>query len=348
LPRRPRVFIEGGIYHVYNRFARGAHLFSEDNEAERFVELLKKVRERDGLTVFAWCVMSNHYHVAVRVGPVPLWRTFGFVQARFGQDHNRRRRLRGPLWQCRFSARLVEDQNYLDQLIAYVHLNPVSAGLVDDPADYPLSGHREILSNERAGLVDVDGILMAFGGTLRTARRRYVRALAGAREEDWRTELPGRLPWWKREPDRPLKAESTRVWVDERGRSTGPERARVDAKRFLEATCRALGMTPQRLSGRLSDCTVSRARCMVVSLGVERWEQSSKQLGSLLGRRADVVSRWVRWGGERRQTDDSFRREYETLDAVLGEHLEREDEGGHEGCQSVGPGTLREVRQQHS
>ena len=82
---------------------------------------------------------------------------------------------------------------------------------------------------------------------------------------------------------------------------------------------------------------------MVVALGVERWEQSSKQLAGLLGRRADVVSRWVRWGGERRQMDDSFRRDYETLDAVLGEHLEQKDGGSHEKCQSVGPGTSREV-----
>jgi hypothetical protein len=66
---------------------------------------------------------------------------------------------------------------------------------------------------------------------------------------------------------------------------------------------------------------------MVLAVGVERWEQSSKQLGGLLGRRADVVSRWVRWGGERRQTDDAFRREYEALDGVLGELLRQGDEG---------------------
>ncbi len=50
MPRRPRVFVEGGIYHVYNRFARGAEIFSEGDEAEKFLELLKKVKSRDGLT----------------------------------------------------------------------------------------------------------------------------------------------------------------------------------------------------------------------------------------------------------------------------------------------------------
>ena len=52
--RKARVEIEGGVYHVYNRFARGADLFADPEEAIEFLELLRKVRDRDGLTVFAW------------------------------------------------------------------------------------------------------------------------------------------------------------------------------------------------------------------------------------------------------------------------------------------------------
>jgi REP element-mobilizing transposase RayT len=60
MPRRPRVFIEGGIYHVYNRFARGAGLFAEEGESERFLDLLRRVQERDDLIIYAWCLLSNH------------------------------------------------------------------------------------------------------------------------------------------------------------------------------------------------------------------------------------------------------------------------------------------------
>lgn len=74
MPRRPRVFVEGGIYHVYNRFARGADLFAEPEEAIHFLEILRKARDRDGLTVLAWCLMSNHCHLALRTGAVPLFR----------------------------------------------------------------------------------------------------------------------------------------------------------------------------------------------------------------------------------------------------------------------------------
>jgi REP element-mobilizing transposase RayT len=63
MPRRPREHVEGGIYHVYNRLARGAEVFADRREAERFVDLLVATRDRDSLTILAWCLMSNHCHL---------------------------------------------------------------------------------------------------------------------------------------------------------------------------------------------------------------------------------------------------------------------------------------------
>lgn len=57
--RGRRVMIEGGLYHVYNRFARGEGVFSDPAEAVEFAELLREVKERDGLAVFAWAILSN-------------------------------------------------------------------------------------------------------------------------------------------------------------------------------------------------------------------------------------------------------------------------------------------------
>ena len=63
--------------------------------------------------------------------------------ARGRPGFNRRRRVRGAVWQSRYKAKLIEDQVYFDQLLAYIHLNPVRAGIVEDPAQYRWSGHRE-------------------------------------------------------------------------------------------------------------------------------------------------------------------------------------------------------------
>ena len=82
MPRRPRVFVEGLIYHVYNRAGRGEAPFKLEEEADRFWSLLHEVKKRDGLAVLAWCIMPNHYHLAARTASVPLWRSIRFSPAR--------------------------------------------------------------------------------------------------------------------------------------------------------------------------------------------------------------------------------------------------------------------------
>ena len=184
MPRRRRVVVEGGLYHVYNRFARGEEMFGDENEAPRFVEMIREVKRRDGFVVYAWCLMSNHYHLALRTSAVPLSRTLLSLQGGFSRSFNRRWRRSGPVWQSRYQTRVVDDQRYFDQLMMYVHLNPVRAGIVKDPGDHACSGHRELLGRVREPLVDVDEALSGFGETLRGARRAYLARIAAALEEE--------------------------------------------------------------------------------------------------------------------------------------------------------------------
>jgi hypothetical protein len=78
---------------------------------------------------------------------------------RYSKSVNRRHGVRGPVWQSRYKAKLVEDQRYFDQLVVYVHLNPVVAGLVRDPGTWRWCGHREIVRQTKNPLVDVDEVL---------------------------------------------------------------------------------------------------------------------------------------------------------------------------------------------
>ena len=67
--RRPRIPLAGGIYHVCNRGPRGEHVFRDEGEADRFEALLAATKKRDDFQVPSWCVMSNRYHLAVRIAP---------------------------------------------------------------------------------------------------------------------------------------------------------------------------------------------------------------------------------------------------------------------------------------
>ncbi len=317
MPRRPRVFVEGAVYHVYNRFARGAEVFGKRKAAARFLEILARARDRDGLTILAWCLMSNHYHLAVRVGPVTLARTMGYVQGRFGQDHNRRSRSAGPLWQSRYKAKLIDGERYLTQLIAYVHLNPVIAGVVSDPAKYALCGHGELIGKAPAGLIDGDGTLGLFADTMAEARRVYLRTIKGSRKASWMGEEPGGLPWWQRERDAPLSGAPAAPRLDALGRSGGPTRPRLPAEEFVRRACAALAVRPERLGAATKDRELSGVRYLIAGVAIERWGIRAANLAEVVGRRPESVTRWAARAGELRLEDTSFHRRYEELDAGL-------------------------------
>jgi putative transposase len=81
LTRPARVFVEGGFYHVYNRLGRGERVFAAEHEAAEFTRILKEVAERDDVTIMAWCLLSNHYHLAVRSCEIPLDRPLRSLRA---------------------------------------------------------------------------------------------------------------------------------------------------------------------------------------------------------------------------------------------------------------------------
>ena len=235
MPGRPRVFVAGASNHVYCRVARGERVCADPREAAALVGVIREVVREHGLSVLAWCVMPTHYHLAVRAGGLPLWRSMRLIQGRFARLHKRRRRVLGPFWQGRYKAIVVPDERYLQQLIAYIHLNPVTAKVVRDPAAYRWSGHRELLGKSADPLVDIDEALVLFGKQRAAARRAYVRTLRGERREEWIDERPGRLPWWRQgeEAEAPITLEEGKPRLDALGASTSPRRARWGVDAYL-------------------------------------------------------------------------------------------------------------------
>jgi len=309
------VVIEGGLYHVYNRFARGEDVFADPEEAIEFVDLLREVKQRDELTVYAWALQSNHYHVALRTSAVPLSRSMQYLQGTFSRRFNRRWRRTGPLWQSRYQARVIDDQNYFDQLMVYIHLNPVRAGLVDDPIEHVFSGHRELMGRIRKPLVNVDHALIGFGGTLKKARRHYSARMRAGLEDESSGELPGK--WrWPTPPDRDLVALEP-IHVDELGRSTGLERPDLDAQQYLLAACSILDVEFERLASHRRDSETAALRKLVTAVGIERWGQRAGRLAVLLEKHTVAVSRWVGEAARQRQADPEFGEEMQRLDEKL-------------------------------
>jgi len=314
--RRPRIVVEGGWYHVYNRVSSGEQIFAEPNEAIEFVEIFRDVKKRDGWTVIAWALLSNHYHLLLRTSSVPLWRGMHGIQNRFSRGFNRRHGRTGGVWQGRYKAKYVEDQSYLDRLVLYVHLNPVKAGLVEDPAEYLFAGHREVKKRTRSPLVDIDEMLLCFGETQKAARQSYLRAIRIGIDPDTAEVKPTWHPFDVGK-DKPLNVNTNAPYVDFLGRSTGLDRPTLEAGEFVKRVCEIAGFDMGQLTSRAKDRATAGARRLVVTLGVERWRQNRTALAVVLNKNPDVVSWWAGEGARRKLEDEDFAAELERIDEEL-------------------------------
>jgi REP element-mobilizing transposase RayT len=178
MARTARAELEGSIYHITQRGNRRQAIFESDYERRFFLEELEVTAERYGWRWLIYCLMTNHYHLVVEIDAPTLgdgMRRFGSVHA---QMFNRRRSTNGHVFQERYGSVLVRTDAQFVQLLRYVALNPVAAGLCADPMDWPWSSHHLMLggSDEAAAArARVEELLEAWGGVSGT---RYAKVFA--------------------------------------------------------------------------------------------------------------------------------------------------------------------------
>jgi hypothetical protein len=136
---------------------------------------------------------------------------------------------------------VVRDEDYYRQLLAYVHLNPVAAGLVEDPAGYRWSGHSALLGKRPARLVDLREALVGFGETAMSAREAYLEQVRVVAEARWLEAGVRKLPWWEEvsNDDQLIEAEVAGNAVDFRGENVAlPSDRKIGLDDTAIAVCR--------------------------------------------------------------------------------------------------------------
>ncbi len=175
MPTQPpsRLRHQGEIHHVALRGHAGQSLFrtKADREAlERIVgELLVEFTAR----AHAYCWMTNHLHLVIEIAPEQMDSWQGDLVARYSLHRNGCESPGRPLFEPPERALRVDADAYLLQLIRYVHLNPVRAGLVREAADYPWSGHRAYLGFGGPPWLSTDLAFRLLGGDLLRAAAAY-------------------------------------------------------------------------------------------------------------------------------------------------------------------------------
>jgi putative transposase len=158
--------MQGGIHHVTARGDHRAPILEHERDRVSFLRRFGDIIERHRWVPLSYCLMSNHLHLVVETPECTLGEGARDLFSDFAKRHNRRRGELGHVFQGRYGSRLVTTDAYFAQLLRYVALNPVAAGMFDAPQKWPWSSHRALLAGHGGRLAAagrVDELLSVWG-----------------------------------------------------------------------------------------------------------------------------------------------------------------------------------------
>ncbi|MDP2172414.1 MAG: transposase [Candidatus Cloacimonadaceae bacterium] len=148
----PDQFTAGSLFHAYNHSLDGRMLFYDDADYRKYLQLLKK-RLSQEFSVFAYCLMPNHYHFLVRQnGAEPIYSMFEQPHKSYARYYNLRYGAKGKILRDKMNHKSVLENEYIVNLCAYIHANPMSAGLVGHVEEWQYSNLPEFLGTRHGTL----------------------------------------------------------------------------------------------------------------------------------------------------------------------------------------------------
>lgn len=172
MPRPPRIHFPGAIYHIMARGNDKQDVFLCDEDRRRFLVELKRLKESRPFELYAYCLMSNHFHLLLQTDRCTSSAIMQALLTSYARHFNYRYDHVGHVFQGRHTALLCRRDSYLVHLIRYIHLNPVRAGMVAHADDWPWSGHHEYVSGEEV-LIDTAYPLSLFSSNEKEALLEY-------------------------------------------------------------------------------------------------------------------------------------------------------------------------------
>lgn len=166
MPRISRIDAPGLLQHVIVRGIEKRVIFIDDEDRQDFSRRMAKLLPETGTECFAWALLTNHFHLLLRPQQQPLASFMRRLLTGYAVFFNRRHNRSGHLYQNRYKSIVCEKETYLLELVRYIHLNPLRAGLVKNLHEldvYPWSGHATLIGNAKNEWQECNEILSLFG-----------------------------------------------------------------------------------------------------------------------------------------------------------------------------------------
>jgi putative transposase len=176
MPRKARIDAAGALHHIIVRGIEGRKIFRDDADRENFLDRLADLLLKPRTRCFAWAFLHNHAHLLLQTGLLPIASLMRRLLTGYAVTFNFKYRRHGHLFQNRYKSILCQEDTYLKELVRYIHLNPLRAGLVPDMKSldrYPWAGHSALMGKIKQDWQDTEYVLAYFGATRSKARAAY-------------------------------------------------------------------------------------------------------------------------------------------------------------------------------
>ena len=154
MPRLSRIDIPGLLQHVIVRGIERRNIFNDDEDRQHFVDRFTSLCSETGVRCYAWALLSNHFHLLLMPTTTSLAVFMRRLLTGFAVSFNRRNRRSGHLFQNRYKSIVCEEEPYFLELVRYIHLNPLRAGIVStltELDEYRWTGHAILMGNRQCG-----------------------------------------------------------------------------------------------------------------------------------------------------------------------------------------------------
>jgi putative transposase len=194
MPRIARLDAPGLLHHIIIRGIERRTIFNDENDRENFIERLSLLLPLTKTHCYAWAFLSNHAHFLLRSGPKGIAPLMLRLLTGYAVYFNRKHKRHGQLFQNRYKSIVCQEDVYLQELVRYIHLNPLRAKIVVSLKQldrYPYSGHSALMGKKRRQWQDVEYVLGFFGKRVGEARKEYASYVRDGIALGRRPELTG-------------------------------------------------------------------------------------------------------------------------------------------------------------
>ncbi|NQT23420.1 MAG: transposase [Candidatus Omnitrophica bacterium] len=194
MPRLARLDAPGVLHHVIIRGIERRRIFRDSNDQDDLLSRFEDLIPKTNISCYAWALLSNHAHFLFRTGDTPLATFMRRLLTGYAGRFNRRHKRSGPLFQNRFKSIVCQEDVYLTELVRYIHLNPLRAGIVADLRGlntYGYCGHSALLGKRKFEWQETGYVLSYFGKRVSSARESYYGYVKEGVRQGRRPELVG-------------------------------------------------------------------------------------------------------------------------------------------------------------